>query len=253
MKSLIILALNLLFVDISFTQPLCDFRGKDSLYIQIIGDTANIWDLSSCAYCSSKFADSVSLSNDSLFILQTDTASMLSTCDCIFDQRTSVVGLLPGTYWVILQRAFRHYKTFFVRSIQFVQPSGTTKLFKASVDSGSLSWIGFQSACITDLVPEEGSRPPSQFALLPNYPNPFNPSTTIQFQIPTTEYVVIKVYDILGREVETLLSGRQAPGLHSIVFNAGQEVTSGIYYYRMVAGSFRSARKNGSYKVTVLT
>jgi hypothetical protein len=244
MKLLFVLALNLQFVNLSFSQ-LCDFRGIDSLFIQIAGDTTNIWDLSLCAYCSARFAISVSPSNDSIFIVQTDTAGQIATCGCIFDQRTSIVGLPPGKYWVIMHRAllkkYGYYQDVIhlVGAIQFELPSGTKKIFRISADTSSISWSAFQSECIPDFVPENISTLPNQFALLPNYPNPFNPSTTIQFQIPTTEYVDIKIFDMLGREVQTLLSKRVSPGLHSIKYDAGPEVSSGIYYYRMMAGSFR--------------
>ncbi|HTY36780.1 MAG TPA: T9SS type A sorting domain-containing protein, partial [Bacteroidota bacterium] len=137
-------------------------------------------------------------------------------------------------YWVIVQREFRNFKTFFVRSIQLVQP--TTK-------TGNLHYTGFQSACLPDFVPEKDTYSPGEFALLPNYPNPFNPSTTITFQIASSEYVVIKVFDILGREMQTLLSEGQTPGIHSIVFKASAEMSSGIYYCRMTAGSFRTTRR----------
>jgi len=249
MKSLFVLTLTLLFVDISLSQPLCDFRGKDSLFIQIGGDTTNVWDLSLCAYCSATFAISVSMSNDSLFIVQTDTAGKIATCGCIFDQRTTIVGLSRGTYWAIVRRAllkkygYSHDDTALVGSVQFTQPSENIRFSKTSVDSGGFSWTAFQSGCIPDFVTEEVPNSPNQFVLLQNYPNPFNPSTTIRFQIPTTEYVVIKVFDILGREVKTLLADRRSPGLYTIIFNAALEASSGIYYYRMEAGSIRMTRR----------
>lgn len=73
------------------------------------------------------------------------------------------------------------------------------------------------------------------FELEQNYPNPFNPSTRIAYQIPKTSEVQLKVYDVLGREVETLVSGVQQAGRYEVVFNASR-LASGIYFYRLQAG-----------------
>lgn len=83
---------------------------------------------------------------------------------------------------------------------------------------------------------------PRQFALWQNYPNPFNPSTAIIYDLPTASEVVLKVYDLLGREVATLVSARQAAGRYRVTFNA-QNLTTGIYLYRLQAGNFAETRK----------
>jgi hypothetical protein len=77
---------------------------------------------------------------------------------------------------------------------------------------------------------------PTNFALNQNFPNPFNPSTQISFQLPSDSRMTLKVYDILGREVATLIDGYQTAGVHQVQFNA-QNLSSGIYFYRLsVAG-----------------
>ncbi len=70
------------------------------------------------------------------------------------------------------------------------------------------------------------------FALYQNYPNPFNPTTEISYQIPTSGRVVLKVYDILGREVARLVDRMQEAGMHSVEFD-GKNFSSGIYLYRL--------------------
>ncbi len=80
------------------------------------------------------------------------------------------------------------------------------------------------------------------FELAQNYPNPFNPMTTIRYQIPTAETVSLKVYDVLGKEVATLVSGRQEAGSYVVPFNAAG-LSSGMYFYRLQAGSFAETRK----------
>jgi hypothetical protein len=82
---------------------------------------------------------------------------------------------------------------------------------------------------------------PTRFELHQNYPNPFNPSTTIEFAVPTNARVDIKVFNLLGQEVRTLLSGTKAAGRYSLVWdgkdNSGSRVASGIYIYKMKAES----------------
>jgi hypothetical protein len=80
------------------------------------------------------------------------------------------------------------------------------------------------------------------FELAQNYPNPFNPTTTIRYQIPTAETVSLKVYDVLGKEVATLVSGRQEAGSYAVEFNAAG-LSSGVYFYRLQAGGFVETKK----------
>jgi hypothetical protein len=81
-----------------------------------------------------------------------------------------------------------------------------------------------------------------QFQLFQNYPNPFNPSTTISYTIPKAGFVSLKVYDVLGKEVSTLVNKEISVGNHEVVFN-GSNLSSGIYFYRMQAGSFNNTKK----------
>lgn len=83
---------------------------------------------------------------------------------------------------------------------------------------------------------------PTDFALDQNYPNPFNPSTTIGYQLAQSSEVELKVFDILGREVATLVKGLMPAGSHSAVFSAG-DLSSGIYLYRLKAGNSVITRK----------
>jgi len=68
-----------------------------------------------------------------------------------------------------------------------------------------------------------------------NYPNPFNPSTTIRFELPVTGHATLIVYDLLGREVERLIDGEMAAGVHEIRFTPPAKA-SGVYIYRLTAG-----------------
>ncbi|RJP60166.1 MAG: T9SS C-terminal target domain-containing protein [Ignavibacteriales bacterium] len=88
---------------------------------------------------------------------------------------------------------------------------------------------------------------PKEFSLSQNYPNPFNPSTTIKFTVPLdvkreTSNTKLVVYDILGREVKTLVNENRAPGSYEITFDASQ-LASGVYFYRLTSGDFMQTKK----------
>ncbi len=74
------------------------------------------------------------------------------------------------------------------------------------------------------------------FFLSQNYPNPFNPLTTISYSIPKTNFVTLKIYDMLGREIQTLINEVQEPDKHSINFDASK-LSSGVYFYKLRVGT----------------
>jgi len=88
----------------------------------------------------------------------------------------------------------------------------------------------------------ESSKLPENFSLNQNYPNPFNPSTTIEFTLPKSEFVKLKIYNILGKEVSTLVSNKLNQGNHTYTFD-GKNLASGIYYYHLVAGEYSEVKK----------
>jgi photosystem II stability/assembly factor-like uncharacterized protein len=83
---------------------------------------------------------------------------------------------------------------------------------------------------------------PKEFALMQNYPNPFNPSTKIKYQVPRTEFITLKIYDILGNEVTTLVNESKEPGEYEIEFD-GSKLSSGVYFYTLRSGSFYDTKK----------
>jgi thiol-disulfide isomerase/thioredoxin len=83
---------------------------------------------------------------------------------------------------------------------------------------------------------------PGNFALMQNYPNPFNPSTYIAFTVPKDVYVNLKVYDILGNEVKTLVDGNHKAGTYNIFFD-GSDLASGVYLYKLTAGDYAETKK----------
>jgi hypothetical protein len=83
---------------------------------------------------------------------------------------------------------------------------------------------------------------PENFLLSQNYPNPFNPSTVISYQLPVSGNVMLKVFDILGNEVATLVNEEKSAGNYEVIFNAAS-LSSGTYFYRLSAGSFIEVKK----------
>ncbi len=88
---------------------------------------------------------------------------------------------------------------------------------------------------------------PLDYILFQNYPNPFNPNTTVRFQVPKTSDVAVKIYDMLGQEVRTLFAGVTQRGTYTVnwdgLSDAGVQMSSGSYIYRMTAGEFVQSKK----------
>ncbi|MDH3267924.1 MAG: YCF48-related protein [Ignavibacteria bacterium] len=89
---------------------------------------------------------------------------------------------------------------------------------------------------------EQNNGVPTEYNLTQNYPNPFNPSTTIKYSIPQSSNVVIKVFDVLGNEIETLVNEEKPVGTYELTWNA-PNLPSGVYFYQLRAGSFVETKK----------
>ncbi|GEM_PF-1893356 len=91
-------------------------------------------------------------------------------------------------------------------------------------------------------VDENSENKPTSYALKQNYPNPFNPSTQIEYSLPQHSFVILKVYDMLGKELATLVNGDRETGNYSLTWSA-QNCPSGVYFYRLTAGSYTMTKK----------
>jgi|GEM_PF-3728222 len=94
----------------------------------------------------------------------------------------------------------------------------------------------------TLVEPNNSANIPANFKLFQNYPNPFNPTTNIRYTIPQSSFVNMKIYNLLGEEISTLVSKEQKPGTYEINFN-GNKLASGIYLYRLSAGNYSDEKK----------
>ena len=107
------------------------------------------------------------------------------------------------------------------------------------IDEFTANIVGIESA--------NSNMSPGKFALYPAYPNPFNPATTIRYDLAEASQVVLTIYNILGQEVHTLVNEKQTAGGKSVVWDsrdsAGKVVSSGVYIYRIQAGDYVQSRK----------
>ena len=167
---------------------------------------------------------------DSLMILLSTTGTDTSNFTTLVDYFQ-----VPKLSWT--RRAYR--------LSTFVPQNSTVRVaFRyLHYNAANADFIGIdavQFSSVTTSVEEE-ERVPTTFLLHQNYPNPFNPSTTVQFDLPETSDVTLTVYDVLGRQVLVLPSGKQTAGFHQITWNgvssAGTAMSSGVYLYRLEARS----------------
>jgi hypothetical protein len=143
-----------------------------------------------------------------------------------------------GTTWIrenIPSQA--SVSTELVQHIQFLNENlGFAALGGTNGVGGLLKYVGS-----TGINNNTGSIP-SEYKLEQNFPNPFNPSTTIRFSLPKSGFVTLKIYDVLGKEIETLVSENMNAGVQEISYDASK-LNSGIYFYRINANGFSDARK----------
>jgi hypothetical protein len=135
----------------------------------------------------------------------------------------------------------------------FLNPSGNQNgeafgLFVALADGNVVELpqlYGSEAQNTIDKIMNENSEEltaVTTYGLEQNYPNPFNPSTRIKFSIAQSDFVSLKIYDILGNEVATLVNEQRAPGAYEVTFDAGN-LASGVYVYTLTAGDFVQTRK----------
>ena len=230
MKILLISIVTFLISILVFPQ-----QSKDSVFAIISSDTIRIWNTGAYENCGCLFRMDVSISYDTIYVTEVDTASNWANCTCTFDLSETITGLQGGTYLVKVYRKmplFYPDTVFYIGSTSFIYGGSTLTFFSQS----------YQSECynITEVTGYEEY--PKEFTLEQNYPNPFNPSTVISFQLPVSSQVTLKVYDTLGREVAVLINGAKSSGEYKVEFNANS-LSSGIYFYRLQTERNSSTKK----------
>ncbi|MCX6175742.1 MAG: T9SS type A sorting domain-containing protein [Ignavibacteriales bacterium] len=127
--------------------------------------------------------------------------------------------------------------------------AGRFGLYSFQMDADGIASY-FDNIYVTQLTPtsvEENSKLPTEFSLLQNYPNPFNPETQISYKLSAGGFISLSVYDLLGREIKTLVSKEQPAGYYSVSWNGknefGNAVPSGVYMYSLKTSNFYESKK----------
>ena len=208
---------------------------QDSVFVVLSGDSTTIWNVNVIENCASRFKCSVFISDSNgVMLTETDTIGPIANCICTYDLSTVLLGLGAGYYTVDV---YRRYLS------KYGYPKDTTiRIGSTSFDiissQGSVSSQQFyQSACRHDMAVQDVAPTPLEFLLSQNFPNPANPGTTISFSLQRSSFVTLKIYNVLGQVVSTLIRERRAPGSYSVQFDAS-ELPSGVYYYRLSADEF---------------
>jgi len=147
--------------------------------------------------------------------------------------------MIPGHHHEIWHICLGEYDpVFYDYSIKAQELSKQNKIFP-------MAWgerLIITKEMLTSVRGEINYIKPQEYKLIQNYPNPFNPSTTIEFTLPKPEFVELKVYNILGNEMATLVSKNMNQGNHTYTFD-DNNLASGVYYYQLVSGDYRDVKK----------
>jgi photosystem II stability/assembly factor-like uncharacterized protein len=169
----------------------------------------------------------------------------ICTCKWIEGTNTCYLSAYEGTGGVIKKstNAGLNWTTMTTSSIQNIihmefRKVGNNVYGFAVTDYGTILKL---TDVISD-VTTNNSLVPSEFSLSQNYPNPFNPATNLEYGISKLEFVSLKVYEIMGKEVATLVNESKPEGTYSVEWNAAN-YPSGVYYYKLTAGDFSETRK----------
>jgi hypothetical protein len=155
------------------------------------------------------------------------------------DGSYSISGLAPGTYSVSVDRPGFDEVSSQSATVSYNNTTSGVGLVNSSIPV--IQTVNFSiSQTTTSVTPS--SEVVESYRLSQNYPNPFNPSTTITFALPQAGKTTLKVFNILGQEVVSLVDGYENGGIHQIVFN-GDRLSSGVYFYQLKSGSFVQSKK----------
>jgi len=172
--------------------------------------------------------DTVVVTNTGTTVLNVTSATIDSVG---FSVQQAALSVLPGESRDLIILFSPLEEREYTATLQLVSntPSSPTTMFLSGYGLGGVS-VGEQFEL------------PQQFELFQNYPNPFNPTTTIRYAVSTAQFVTLKVYDMLGREVATLVNEVEQPGYKMVQFHSSK-LSSGAYYYKMTAGAFSETKR----------
>jgi CubicO group peptidase (beta-lactamase class C family) len=152
---------------------------------------------------------------------------------------SNVIKITTGTQDAIDIPASQTLKTNQTFTVSTVGSPDTLYFDVKIFSNGYHFWT---DSSVATFIEQVGQELPKKFSLSQNYPNPMNPSTTIEISLPKTEFTTLKIYNTLGQEIITLISDKLNAGFHKYQWNASG-IASGIYYYRLVAGEYTDTKK----------
>jgi len=175
---------------------------------------------------------------DSTFQAFTFKASVIKP-----DGSYNYAGYLMGvTWWCIFDWYSHQHSSGFQSMGLYTMDRSTPKLVRDALKNGYEPFYNLGGTIVTDV--EEELQQPDHFALDQNYPNPFNPNTIISYKVTVDGYVTLKVFDILGREVASLINKEESPGEYRINFDAAEYgLSSGIYIYKLISSEYTDSKK----------
>jgi hypothetical protein len=186
--------------------------------------------------------------------LNIDTASLKSyfspskprewTFDWAALPNTGGYLLQIDTSGALFSQPWYEERVFESHATKIIPPIDTNKIYwrVKALGPGACSDGQWYPRTLTDVDESGSTMLPSRYVLFQSFPNPFNPTTTITFSLPQESYVSLKVFDVLGREVTTLVNRKLSAGNHSQNWNP-IGAPSGLYFYRLQAGGFTQTKK----------
>jgi hypothetical protein len=215
---------------------------RDSVFVTMSGDTVKVWNTDIPANCATRFEVGTVLSENNTFtITERDTVARKARCICTFDLFVVLPGITrPGNYSVGVYRQQLKQFGYPVDTTVFV---GAAQFTIVSQAAAQISGRFYQSNChnTPDAV-ETGVQLPSRIWLYQSYPNPFNPSTSIKYELPKASHVTLVVFDVLGREVSVLVNEMRGAGVHEVKCD-GTGLSGGVYIYQLQAAGSVHSRK----------
>jgi hypothetical protein len=214
---------------------------QDSVFATVSGDTVTIWNMDIEENCASIFTHSIVMLDSNVIVLtETDTLGPIANCICKFDLQLQLIGLGVGHYTVEVFRAYLSKFNYPKDNTIFI---GSTSFDIGNTFSPLITERFYQSHCGGCVgVNTSGMDEFTNYSLLQNYPNPFNPSTTIHFELPKESHVTLKVYNMVGQEVMSVLDEEKVAGRYDLKID-GTQLASSVYYYRLIAGDYILTKK----------
>ena len=239
----LIVLLILFLVPAAFGQ-----NGPDTLYARFVGDTLTVYHIGWHATCGSKWVKSMVHVHDTIAITYRDTSNLHMHCLCEYSVITTVVGLTAGTYKVMTFMSLPvdsiiGGQVVQIRDAVLFMDSLTISLDHSSLLASDVSfWGGVCGQLYPDAVASAATIAPETFHLLGNYPNPFNPTTRISYDLSIAATIRLMIVDALGREITVVDAGRRTAGRHDVTFDAGG-LSTGIYFCTLEVGAHQQTRR----------